>query len=442
MGKLLLILCVFIVSLAQDRETTILRTEKPITIDGIEDSEWAMTDYETDFLQEEPNPLEVASRKTEFKVLYDDDNLYIFIKLYQERSTVLSQIGKRETGIWDGDNIQVFMDPNLDKTTGYTFGVTPSNKQFDATIRNDHQFDLKWDAIWDSQTKIYNDYWTVEMKIPFRVLKFQNKEIQDWGFNVERYLKQKSEWSQWQAFRPETGTRISTIGRLRGFKNLKSKQELIIRPSILSVFDSNSDYNPTESQLLDINMRYNINAENSIVAAVKPDFAQIETDQDVINYSDYPTQLLEKRPFFLEGNQIFLTHNSYYYSRRMVKPDLAAKIIGSNENFKYGISYIKNDGLSKIHSLDESNEDVFTKKSHKEDFLFTRLKYVESNVYEISYLGQYVKSEYELSGFLHAFDATFRPKEYLQLLRFRHWCILLWFFFEYEHYHLYLLEKV
>ena len=398
---------------SQDRETEIVKTDQPIIIDGIEEENWNITEFQSDFLQEEPNPLDPASRKTEFKVLYDDNNLYIFIKLYQNRSTVLSQIGKRETNTYDGDNILIFMDPNLDKTTGYVFGLTPSNKQFDGTIRNDNQFDLKWDAIWDSQTTVNDDYWTCEIKIPFRVIKFQDKPIQDWGFNVERYLKHKSEWSQWQAFRPETGTRISTIGRLKGFRDLKAKQELIVRPSVLSVFDSKSDYDPTESQLMDLNLRFNLNAENSVVAAIKPDFAQIETDQDQINYSDYPTFLREKRPFFLEENLLFLTHKNYYYSRRMVKPDAALKFIGSNENFKYGIAYVRNDGLSSVAN-EENGETTFQDKSHKEDFLFTSLKYVQSNLFEVSYLTQSVKSDYELSGLLHAFDATFRPEEYLQ----------------------------
>ncbi|MCB0279237.1 MAG: hypothetical protein KDD94_07035, partial [Calditrichaeota bacterium] len=342
----------------------------------------------------------------------------ILVKAHQKRETVIAHSGRREVAFYDGDHILMFLDPNHDLTTGYFFGVAASNKQYDGTIYNDNSFSARWDGIWDSGAKIYDDYWIIEAKLPLRILKFQNEDVQTWGLNIERYVKRKGEWSQWQVFRPETGTRISEIGELVGLQGLKVKQELNVLPSLLSTFDSHTDYDPSENQLWGLNLRYNIDQEHSLVGTIKPDFAQIESDEDVINYSDYPTTLPEKRPFFLEGNNIYQSHDLLYYTRRMVKPDLGGKFLGSAGNFQYGLFYVKNDGFTRdVQEITaQSNNPMLldtniVDKRHKEDFVFGRIKYVDGDLFEIGYLTEVVQSDYELSGQLHAIDASYRPNK-------------------------------
>ena len=340
------------------------------------------------------------TQQTEFKVSYDEENVYFFVKSYQDRSSIITQNGKRDNAFWNGDWVIIYIDPLNDKKTGYRFGVNPSNVQHDARLYNDGWDDPSWDAIWYSATNIENDYWTAEFKIPLRAIKFQSNDNQNWGLNLERNIKSLSENSYWQSVDPKVGFKISYFGQIENFKNLKTLQEINVIPSITTTMDSRSDYDPTRSdRVAGLDLRYNFDEQHSILGTIKPDFAQIEADQDQINISDYPLFLQEKRPFFLEGNDLYQMPDEIFYSRRMIKPDYGAKFFGSSSDFKYGGMFVNNDMRTSINDSTNIN--------HKENFFIGRVKF-EQKQFTLGYFGAFVDSKYELDGSLSALNAEFK----------------------------------
>ena len=404
-----LILLAFISSFlfSQTKFIEASRANGPIKIDAEMDNHWMNIPKNNSFKQEEPNPLESATRDTEFKMSYDDKNIYFFIKAYDEPDNIITQNGRRDNAFWDGDWVLIYIDPLNDKTSGYRFGVNPSNVQHDARLFNDGWNDNSWDAIWYSKTRIVEDGWVAEIRIPLRTIKFQSSENQEWGLNVERYLKSLNENSYWQEVHPDVGFKVSKMGKINGLKGLKTENEINILPSLVGTFDSDADYAVGRSdRILGADIRFNLDEQHSILATIKPDFAQIEVDRDQVNLSDYPLYLQEKRPFFLEGNDLYNMPDEIYYSRVMTKPDYGFKGFGNQGDFKYGLMYVHNDG-----------------EDGKQNYILPRVKFEPNNQLQLGYFGGLVANQYNLetngnSEFnqIHAFDLRFRPNSHHRII--------------------------
>ena len=417
-----------------------IKLSQPIIIDGEMDDAWNALPKQNSFIQEEPNPFQPASKETEFKFTYDDDNIYFFIRVYDDKDKIITQTGRRDNAFWNGDWVLIYLDPQHDKTTGFRFGINPSNVQHDARLYNDGWDDDRWDAIWYSQTKEWENGWQAEVRIPLRALKFQEKDIQSWGLNVERYMRRSSENSYWEKVDPDVGFKVSRLGVINDLKGLKSKNEINIIPAGVGIFDSNKDYDPTTSdRAFGFDVRYNFDAQHSILATFRPDFSQIEADQDQINISDFPLQFGERRPFFLEGNELYQMPDEIYYSRNMTKPTSAFKFFGNSGKFKYGLTTSINEGFA-FKSQDDGEggfEDV--RVENREVFIIPRIKYEEGNKLAVGYFGGYRKGEYDISdlanfstgdhsifnaafgnqsGLIHAFDVTARPDDHWRFVGF------------------------
>lgn len=400
MKTLFYLAIIFVLCSAQERRLAAVFTPQPVEIDGLKDPIWDKSQSHSGFTQLDPNPLEPATKKTEFRFLYDNENVYFFIRSYDKPENIVTETSKRDNA-FNGDWILISLSPLKDNNTGFCFLVNPSNIQGDARIYNDGWEDWDWNAIWESETKIDNQGWTAEFKIPLRALKFQNKEIQDWGINVARYMRLTSEKVFWEKVDPDYGYKVSRFATIQGLKNLKLKNEIQLVPSIVSNFDSDSDYDPTLSnRIVGMDIRYNLNERNSLFATIKPDFAQIEADQDVINLSDYPLFLQEKRPFFLEGNDLYRLPDEVYYSRRMTRPTAGVKLFGSTSKLKYGLTYVNNEGL----------------EDRNEHFLLPRVIYQEGTEFQGGYFGGFVDSKSENSGQLHVIDMTYRPNDQIRIV--------------------------
>ncbi|MCB0279290.1 MAG: carbohydrate binding family 9 domain-containing protein, partial [Calditrichaeota bacterium] len=168
----------------QVRTLVATKISQPIEIDGQMDALWSQAQKQDSFTQEEPSPLEPATQKTEFRFLYDDENIYFFIRVHDNKDEIITQTGRRDNAFWNGDWVLIYLDPQHDKTTGFRFGVNPSNVQHDARLYNDGWDDDRWDAIWYSQTSEWEGGWQAEVRIPLRAIKFQEKDVQTWGLNV------------------------------------------------------------------------------------------------------------------------------------------------------------------------------------------------------------------------------------------------------------------
>ena len=377
-----------------------------VEIDGQIEQVWHTEPLLSGFKQREPTPFAHATIRTEFQTAYDNKHVYFLVKAYQKKLDIVTQVGKRDQSNENTDFITIYIDPLNDKTSGYQFSVNPSNIQSDARIFDNGESDSDWDAVWESATTVDNEFWIAEIKIPLKALKFQSKDVQTWGMNVGRFYKKNNEEIYWQSVDPNKGLKVSNFASLVGLEQLERSSELFITPSIIGTFNHTNNYNPAEHALGALDLRYNVDQQHSIVATLKPDFAQIEADEDVINFTEYPDDLREKRAFFLEGNELYSMNDEVYYTRRMAKPDAGIKFIGSHHSFKYGLMYVRNEAESKINGQHIS---------HKENILLPVVRYMNGTTLDLAYINGMVDSEYKLSGMLHAFNARYTPNDHLLL---------------------------
>lgn len=406
MKKLIVFLNLTILCLSQLKSTSAAALNN-VKVDGLHENSWSKLTFNNGFKQREPNPLANATVKTEFKSGFDSENVYFLIKSYQNQNKIVTQVGKRDQSNDNVDNISIYIDPLNDETSGYRFSINPSNIQYDARIYDNGRMDEDWDAIWESATQINEDHWIAEIKIPLKSIKFQSKEKQTWGLNVGRHYKSNNEEIYWAQVDPTKGFKVSNFGKLYDLTNLKRSSDIIITPSVVGTFNSASNYDPTENRLAAFDLRYNVDQQHSIIATIKPDFAQIEADEDVINFTEYPDDLREKRPFFLEGNELYSMNDEVYYSRRMTSPDAGLKLIGSSGKFKYGLTYVRNNAQSEV------NDKLI---SHKEAFILPVVRYVDGNTLDLAYINGTVNSEYEYKGTLHAFNARYSPNDHITFI--------------------------
>lgn len=424
MKRLFFITFISCLLFSQFRVVEAYRTSTSPEIDALMESVWEGTDSYTDFVMHDPTPLGTPTEKTSFRFMYDDENIYFYVKSYGDPSDIVTVEGKRDDAAFAGDWILISISPLNDKNTGYSFLVNPANVQGDARLHNNGWEDWNWDAIWYSEAQVDEDGWSLEVRIPLRAIKFQAEDIQDWGFNMTRFMRKKNEKVFWEKIIPDIGYKISHFAQIRGIEGIKSQREIQVIPSAVSAFNSEIDYDPTLSNRnVGVDVKFNLNETHSVLATLKPDFAQIEADADQINLSDYPLFLNEKRPFFLRGSDLYNMPDEVFYSRRMASPDVGAKFFGGIGNLQYGLTYVYNDMASQNVTTQDirDNSGAVTgidtleqTHKHKEHFLLTRVSYNEPQKFQIGYLNGLVKSDYELSGMLHAFDAKYYPQDNLR----------------------------
>ncbi|MFA8342614.1 MAG: DUF5916 domain-containing protein [Rhodothermaceae bacterium] len=403
------ILCFFMIftnaknKSSSDKNIRAIKIKEPVLIDGIMEPIWNQSGVYSNFRQLDPFPFEKPAKPTEFRVLYDEKNLFVYIKAFDDPEKITTINGKRDINQFLTDWLKIMIDPLDSKTSAYTFMVNPSNVQNDSRLYNGGiNRDPKWDGIWESATQVTKEGWTAEIKIPFNILKFQDKEVQDWGINIARYIFREQQQSNFILKDANAGHLITNYARLTNLSNLKAGNNFVFTPSVTTTFDSDQNYDPVKyKRTFGGDFRYNLNSKNTLMVTLVPDFAQIEADPDIINVSDYPVFLREKRPFFLEGNELFYTFDQLYYSRKMARPQIGTKFIGSGNNFEYGLMYIRNEGI---------NDTI----NHFEDFTITRLKYGNEKI-KLGYLGGYVDSKYNLSGQLHSFDFRYQITNSLEI---------------------------
>ncbi|MEZ5198596.1 MAG: carbohydrate binding family 9 domain-containing protein [Bacteroidales bacterium] len=201
-----------------------------IVIDGIiDEASWDLVEWENNFTQREPYEGEAPSQITAFKILYDDNNLYIAIRA---NDTQPDKIERRLTrrDAYEGDLVGVNIDSYNDKLTAFEFTVNAAGVKNDGLISNDSDKDITWNPVWYVKTSTDDSGWTAEMKIPFTQLRFPEKENYQWGFQVFRWLFRKEEASAWVHIPKEEARWVSLFGELQGISNIKPKKEIELIP--------------------------------------------------------------------------------------------------------------------------------------------------------------------------------------------------------------------
>jgi hypothetical protein len=313
------------------RAATAAERTSPIRIDGrLDEDGWTAAAAATDFVQGEPIEGAPARHRTEVRVLYDEEALYVGARMYDDSPDAIARqlVRRDETGQFDF--FELSLDPDLDLRTGYVFQVSAAGVQGDAYLFDDVRDDRSWDAVWESAVQVDEQGWTAELRIPLSQIRYlPSPNPQNWGINFTRRRVASNERSYFSLESRRRHGRVSVFGRLGGLRLARGVSRLELRPYVLTrgragpVEDGNPFQQPRDANAsAGLDVRYGIGANFTLDATVNPDFGQVEVDPAVINLSAFETFYPERRPFFVEDARIFdfaLSggQNSLFYSRRI-----------------------------------------------------------------------------------------------------------------------------
>ncbi|MGQ0764804.1 MAG: DUF5916 domain-containing protein [Gemmatimonadota bacterium] len=305
-----------------------VRVSDPPRIDGrLDDAVWAQAPITDSFTQIEPDEGKPSSQRTEVRVLYDDVALYVGVHLH-DNGSITGRLGRRDMALGDSDWFGLAIDSYHDHRTAFVFDVNPLGVRRDAikTIQSD---DNSWDPVWDVATEIIPGGWTAEYRVPFSQLRFSGATEQVWGIQFERLIGREAEYSV-STFSPrsEQGG-VPRYGHLEGLASLRTGKRLEILPYVLQ----RAEYvrpgsNPfrTDTEMFSaggVDLLVRATSNLTVNATINPDFGQVEVDPAVVNLGVYETFFEEKRPFFIEGGEIFdfgansTSGGQIFYSRRI-----------------------------------------------------------------------------------------------------------------------------
>jgi hypothetical protein len=289
-----------------------VRTNEPIKIDGVlSESVWQRPSTSA-FFQQEPNQGQPVSESTEVWVSYDDEALYIAARMHDAHpDSIIARLARRDNDA-SSDEFAVGIDSYHDKRNGFYFIVSAAGVLRDGILYNDDWNDGSWDGVWEAKPHFNSDGWCVEMKIPFSQLRFEQHDQYIWGINFERIIARKKEQA-YLAYTPrnESGF-VSRFPELLGIDHIAPPTRLEVTPYITGraeyihhdagdPFHTGSKYTPG----IGADLKWGLGTNVVLEGTVNPDFGQVEVDPAVVNLSDVETYFQEKRPFFLEGMNIF-----------------------------------------------------------------------------------------------------------------------------------------
>jgi hypothetical protein len=294
-------------------------------IDGdLDDPAWNMADldYATRFTQREPDEGEAATESTRVAVVYDETAIYFAFWCYDsEPEKVARQLVRRDRSS-EADYVRVNLDPYHDHQTGYCFWVNAANVQQDARLFNENWMEYAWDGVWSSAVKMQPWGWSAELRIPYHCIRFARDGERTWGVDFARGINRKTEDVRW-AFTPASeGGFVSNFGHLIGLAGIEPASHLELLPYAVSGLEAEPAHrgNPDGrdwNRNLGFDLKYGLATNLTLDATVNPDFGQVELDQPVLNLSAYETWYEERRPFFMEGMELFNTEFQLFYSRRI-----------------------------------------------------------------------------------------------------------------------------
>lgn len=331
-----------------------VRRTGDVVMDGkLDDAAWRAAPPITEFRQIDPNEGQPASQRTEVRFLFDDEALYVGAKMYDTEGAkgVTTRLVRRD-GQFDSDYFEIVVDGFHDHLGRAFFDVNPSGSKGDNIGIGTSCCDASWDPIWEGVTHIDDDGWTAEIRIPYSQLRFSRAEVQTWGLQVRRFIKRNNEQDQWSWWGKTEAGGPQRFGHLTGLRIPASTGHLELLPYVVtkstSVATSSGDPfatggRPTMRAGLDLKDRLTSNL--TLDATFNPDFGQVEVDPAVLNLSAFETFYAEKRPFFIEGAQVFDFGNfgchfcsnaesmSAFYSRRVGRAPTGASL--ATDNYSY-----------------------------------------------------------------------------------------------------------
>ena len=290
-----------------------VRATAPIIVDGLlNDEVWLRAPAVTSFTQRDPEEGKPVSEATEMRIAYDEKALYVAAKMSdREPARIARQLARRDQNA-EADSFSVFLDPHHDHVTGAAFSVSAAGVQSDATIYNDSSTDNSWDAVWESAVRIDDTGWSAEIRIPYSQLRFSPSAQLTFGLNAMRYIQRKKE-EAWMVQVPKTENGLaSRMGHLDGLDGVSPHRTVEFMPYLVSRAEyvepePGDPFNDGARAFAGtgLDLKYRVSSSLSLDGTINPDFGQVEVDPAVVNLTAFETFYEEKRPFFIEGANIF-----------------------------------------------------------------------------------------------------------------------------------------
>lgn len=337
----------------------------PVIDGNLDEDVWKSAALFDDFIQTGPGNNVAPSKPTEAFMGYDEKHLYIAFKCYDERDKIRATVANRD-GVFGEDNVRVWLDTYNDQRRAYVVGFNPLGIQQDGIYTEGQGADFSVDIVMESKGAMHDWGWSVEVKIPFKSIRYTAGKGKLWGINLARNIDRlNDEFIQWLPDDRNISGFLIKHGKITGLDEIKAERTLEIVPSVTvsqtgrrkrtlsNAVVSNQGFDPIYNpygitdpgrfvndplkQDLGVTVKYTITPNITLDAAINPDFAEIEADAPVVTANQrFPIFFQEKRPFFLESKEIFDSSLNPFYSRSIVDPDVAAKLTGKIGRTSFG----------------------------------------------------------------------------------------------------------
>ena len=367
---------------------TAARAAEAPTLDGdvLGDAAWANATPVTSFLQEQPDEGQPVSERTEVRVIFTNDTLYIGAVMYdRDPSAIVISDARRDAPLDDTDSFQMILDTYRDRQNGFVFGTNPAGIEYDGQVTNEGQgggglgfgqmqsggsgsgFNVNWDGAWTVRAKIGEYGWSAEFAIPFRTLRYPAGADQTWGINFQRNIRRRNERAYWAPIPRQFNLyRLSLAGSVSGIQTPALRNFRITPYALGNAFasgvrpvDADMDYD------FGGDLKYSITPSLTLDATVNTDFAQVEVDDQQVNLDRFTLFFPEKRPFFLENAGFFSVGNpgevDLFFSRRIGIGDTgeAIPIMGggrvSGKVGRYNVGFLNMQTSDNHDTVDSTN---------------------------------------------------------------------------------------
>lgn len=331
------------------------RAEAEIDVDGqLDEAAWASAPVLTGFTQFDPSEGVPATQRTEARILVTDDAIYFGIKAFDdEPGGPRATLGDRDSFGRTDDYVRVVLDTFNDRRRGYVIMANPYGVQQDGLWlvggggggRRRFGPPIDWDPdfVWDSGGKLFDWGYSVEIRLPFKSIRFPDEAMQDWGLQVERRIARNGYGESWAPVTANTSNQMEQFGNLTGLADLDPGLFLEINP--VQTVTRQGTFDDAQGALrrgpvsgdFGANMTYGITSNLTLDGTFNPDFSQVEADAGQIAVNErFALFLREKRPFFLEGTEIFQLPRQLVYTRSIVNPVGGAKLTGKVGGYNVG----------------------------------------------------------------------------------------------------------
>ncbi|HZI87822.1 MAG TPA: DUF5916 domain-containing protein [Pyrinomonadaceae bacterium] len=324
-------------------------------IDGkLDEPVWQGAAVLKDFYQIDPGDNIAPSKPTEVLIGYDPKFLYIAFRAFDETDKVRSTVAKRDN-IFQDDYVGFFLDTFNDKRKAFEMFFNPLGIQGDGILTEGRGEDFSVDVLMESKGTINEQGYVVEIAIPFKSIRYEAGKGKLWGAHFFRRIQRfNRELSSWMPFSRSIDSNLSQAGHLGGLEGLSQERTLELIPSLtlsesgkfvrsfgpqpLGTIDQGRMVNEPIKLEPGLTAKFSPSSALTLDLAINPDFAQVEADQLVVTANQrFPIFFPEKRPFFLEGIDIFQTPITAVHTRAIVDPDIAVKLSGKKGRNTFGL---------------------------------------------------------------------------------------------------------